>query len=42
MFNVFNHTNFGGPEVTYGVGTFGKIFSAREARDIQLALKYMF
>jgi hypothetical protein len=42
FFNAFNHTNFDEPEETYGTSTFGQIFNADEAREIEFALKYSF
>jgi outer membrane receptor protein involved in Fe transport len=42
FFNAFNHTNFLQPNVTFGTPGFGKIFGARNSRDIQFALKLMF
>ncbi len=42
FFNAFNHTNFDQPEDTFGTSTFGQIFGAEEAREIEIALKYSF
>src|SRR5262249_16953458 len=41
-FNVFNHTNFDGVRTTLQSGTFGRIISTRDARIMQLALKFYF
>ncbi len=42
FFNIFNNVNFGMPDGTVTSGTFGKIFSARSARILQFALKFIF
>ncbi|MBV9083759.1 MAG: Cna protein B-type domain-containing protein, partial [Acidobacteriaceae bacterium] len=42
LFNVFNHTNFNGPNTNLGAGTFGQITSAKEARIGEFALKLNF
>ncbi len=49
IFNVFNHPNFAEPDTTFGTPGFGQIFSTfgntlgeGTARQIQLALKYIF
>ena len=42
FFNLFNHTNFGQPDNGFFSGTFGQIFSAASARQIQLAGKVTF
>src|SRR5262249_32891565 len=41
-FNVLNHTNFNNPNVTSTSSLFGEITSARDPRNIQLALKLIF
>ena len=40
-FNLLNHTNLGTPDTNITSFTFGSIFSARELRDIQLSLKFL-
>ena len=42
LFNAFNHANFDQPEAVLGNSTFGKIFGAGRAREIEVALKYSF
>jgi Carboxypeptidase regulatory-like domain len=42
FFNVFNHPNFGLPNVTFGTTSFGTISSALDPRDTQFALKLNF
>ncbi len=42
LFNAFNHANFRRPNAVYGNTLFGKIFGARQAREIEVALKYSF
>jgi len=42
VFNLFNHTNFGPPNVARGTAAFGRIISAGPAREVQLAVKYEF
>ena len=42
FFNAFNRANFDRPERTLGNSTFGKIFGADRAREIEIALKYSF
>ncbi|HSR53169.1 MAG TPA: TonB-dependent receptor [Acidobacteriota bacterium] len=42
LFNAFNHVNFGRPDSDLNSSVFGKIFSAGEAREIEIALKYSF
>jgi hypothetical protein len=42
MFNVFNHTQWGSPDVYYTDLAFGQIFSTRPARQLQVTLKYVF
>lgn len=41
-FNVTNRANFGNPGGALGTSSFGVISSAGQARNVQLALKYMF
>jgi Carboxypeptidase regulatory-like domain/TonB-dependent Receptor Plug Domain len=42
-FNIFNHTNFYGVRTSFSsTGTFGKIFSTRDPRILQLGLKLYF
>jgi len=41
-FNLFNHTNFGSPNGTFGTSSFGIINSAAAPRYIQLGMKFMF
>jgi len=42
FFNAFNQVNFGQPDRTLGSRSFGEISSAGEAREIEIALRYMF
>jgi len=42
FFNAFNHTNFERPGTTLGTSTFGIISNAKDAREIEIALKYTF
>ena len=42
FFNIFNHTNFAGPNTDRASGAFGTIRSTFPARQIQFALKFMF
>jgi hypothetical protein len=41
-FNLTNRANFGNPGAALGTSTFGVISSAGLARNVQLALKYIF
>ena len=41
-FNVFNRTNFDLPNRTFGTLNFGRIFSAKNAREMQLGLRLTF
>jgi hypothetical protein len=41
-FNVFNHANWQNPNVTIGNGSFGKIGSANNPRNVQFGLKFAF
>jgi len=42
LFNAFNHVNFEQPYAVFGTSLFGKIFGARRAREIEVALRYSF
>jgi hypothetical protein len=42
MFNALNTVNWNNPTTTLGNANFGRITSARDARSMQLSLKYMF
>jgi len=42
FFNAFNQVNFFRPNAGYGTSSFGKIFGADRAREIEIALKYSF
>lgn len=42
FFNLFNRVNFNLPNRTFGTPDFGVVFSAKDAREIQFALKYIF
>jgi hypothetical protein len=42
LFNAFNHVNFELPQAALATSTFGKVFGARRAREIELALRYTF
>ena len=41
-FNVLNHTNYNNPNVTSTSSLFGEITSARDPRQMQIALKLLF
>lgn len=41
-FNVFNHTQFNNPVSSLPSGTFGQILSAKDARQIQVAAKFIY
>jgi hypothetical protein len=41
-FNLFNTPQFDPPNTVFGTAGFGKIFSAGDGRQVQLALKYSF
>ena len=41
-FNITNRANFGNPGAALGTSSFGVISSAGQARNVQLALKYIF
>jgi hypothetical protein len=42
FFNAFNHTQFGVPQTTANTPLTGRILTARDARQIQFALKFIF
>jgi hypothetical protein len=42
IFNLFNKTQFVNPDGNFSNTTFGQILQAREARDVQFALKFYF
>ena len=42
LFNAFNHVNFENPGTTFGSSSFGVISNAKDAREIEFALKYSF
>ena len=42
LFNAFNHTNFELPYTVFGTSSFGKIFGASRAREIEVAVRYSF
>ena len=42
VFNIPNHPNFNMPNRDFGTRNFGKIFSARPSRQIQLSIKVYF
>ncbi len=42
LFNAFNHANFDNPNTTWGTKSFGQIFGADRAREIEIAVKYLF
>jgi hypothetical protein len=42
LFNAFNNTNFSVPNSAFGTSSFGKIFGAGRAREIEIALKFSF
>jgi hypothetical protein len=42
FFNSLNHTNFNAPDGNRSDSTFGVVSSAQPARQIQLALKFLF
>jgi hypothetical protein len=41
-FNLLNRANFDLPNRTFGTPNFGRIFSAKNAREMQFGLKFMF
>jgi hypothetical protein len=42
FFNAFNHAQFTSFDSTVGSPTYGRVTGAREARDIQLALRILY
>ena len=42
VFNAFNRANFDLPSRTFGTPNFGRIFSAKAAREMQLGLRLAF
>ena len=42
IFNVFNGANFDVPSRVFGTPNFGRIFSAKNAREMQLGLRLSF
>lgn len=42
MFNAFNHVNLNNPNTTINQGTTGRILSAKDARQMQFGLKFVF
>ena len=42
MFNAPNRVNLSNPNTTFGLPITGRIFSAGSARQMQLALKFVF
>jgi len=42
FFNIFNHAQFDPPNTVFGTANFGRILSAGDGRQLQLALKYLF
>ncbi len=42
LFNAFNNVNFESPDSVLDTSTFGKIFGAERAREIEIAVKYSF
>jgi hypothetical protein len=42
IFNVFNRTNFDLPNRIFGSPNFGRIFSAKNAREMQFGLRLSF
>jgi hypothetical protein len=42
IFNVFNLTNFDLPNRIFGSPNFGRIFSAKNAREMQFGLRLSF
>jgi len=42
LFNAFNHTNFEVPSAVLGTSTFGQIFGAARAREMEVAVRYSF
>ena len=42
MFNLFNRTNFDLPNRIFGTANFGRIFSAKNPREMQLGVRFSF
>jgi hypothetical protein len=42
VFNLFNRANFDIPSRTFGTPNFGRIFSAKNAREMQFGLRLAF
>ena len=42
FFNVLNTPNFGQPNIFLGTPGFGRILSARDGREMQFGLKFLF
>ena len=42
IFNLLNRANFDVPNRIFGTPNFGRIFSAQNAREMQLGLRYSF
>jgi len=42
LFNAFNNVNFETPVANFNDDSFGTIFGADRAREIEIALKYSF
>ena len=42
VFNSLNHANFEAPEATFGTPAFGSVTKAGRAREIEIALKFLF
>jgi len=42
VFNIFNHVNFSGVSTTLNSGTYGRVTSVREPRQMQMSLRYEF
>ena len=42
VFNLLNRTNFDLPNRFFGSPNFGRIFSAKNAREMQFGLRYSF
>ena len=42
MYNAVNHVNYGDPGTSVGYDSFGKIYDAGDARQIQFGLKFIF
>ena len=42
MFNLFNKANFDVPNRVFGTPNFGRIFSAKEPREMQFGVKLSF